>query len=213
MARRRTFTRRGMKRSASAFAPGTGKAGRTIAWEQLSGSSFTPQALGTLFPTLAHSTASIETRFMTLMPANVTRGTVTLERVRGFTHVWFDETQTLLSLIRWPVVMSMQLVPIRDGTIQITSVLSARNTADLESNRLIWIRGYYPANGTPIIGPGATNLDPGNWMDTEVDIKSRRRFDRATWALILVVDVDATAKDLHLGAISLRALFRSPDGV
>ncbi len=168
--------------------------------------------VGAAFPNLAHSAGPIETRFATLIPQNVTRGVVTLERVRGDAYVWFDEAQLTLSLARWTVLLSMQLVPIRDGNIVNLSVLSSRNTGDLESNRFIWRRTYSPQRGTPII-LGAQSFDPGYSQSGELDIKSKRRFDRALWALILVVDVDATAAGLHIISMNLRGLFRASDGL
>ena len=47
----------------------------------------------------------------------------------------------------------------------------------------------------------------------EVDVKVKRRFDRAVWALALVVDVNVDAEALHHVSSGLRALFRTSDGV
>ena len=46
-----------------------------------------------------------------------------------------------------------------------------------------------------------------------MDIKSRRRFDRATFALIMACEYDTINETQQRIAVNLRALFRTGDGV
>lgn len=211
MARRRRQRRGTLSKPAGAFAPAV-KGGRTIAWESINLTT-TPIVISGAFPTLAFTTGLIATRFVTLIPENVLRGPITLERVRGQIHVWHGVTESAADLANWPIKISMQLAPLTAGVIQNSAILSSRNSADLESNRFIWKRDYYPRTGTSITAPGA--LEKLSSEDhSEIDIKSRRRFDRATWALILTCDCDTSVQSIGtLVAINLRALFRTPDGV
>ncbi len=211
MARRRFGTRRRMNRGPSAFAPSRLPGGRALSWEALgAGAAVAPMT--TNLPNLAYTTAAIQTRYVTLIPINVTRGVVTLERVRGSIWTWLGEVETTADLANWATLMTVQLVPVRNGAIIDDSVLSARNTADLENNRIIWQRAFYPMGGATITGPG-----PLEYYDMrgngDVDIKSRRRFDRALWALILTADIDISIAGVNQSAFRLRGLFRAPDGL
>lgn len=214
MARRRSG-RTNLKKPASAFAPAQDGSGKTIAWKSLA-VNLAPSSLDVAFPTVASVVAGQTLRFRTLIPENVTKGTVTLERIRGQTLVWW------LGLIidgagEFPQVvvpMNIQLVPVQNEVVALDSVLNPRNAADLESNRIIWRRNYYPnlstVDGTNIDGARRFDCRP---MTEEIDIKSRRRFDRATWALIMAVSY-ATVQEVDVdAAIDLRALFRTSDGL
>lgn len=206
MARRRTFRRRRMNRAPSAFAPGRGAGGRTIAWESIFLQP-NPARCDVVFP---NATAAADLNFVTVMPQNVTRGSVTLERVRGSMRIWWQEN-ALLDLADLYVGLSLQLVNIKGGLIAIRAPLSVTDTADLESNRIIWQRAYYPANQV-VLTLAAEELHPGALAtDVEIDIKSRRRFDRATWALILTINTTNLVEKFCAG--NLRALFRSADGL
>ncbi len=177
----------------------------------------TPETLSTMFPNAVRTTviggASFDTKFVTLIPANVTRGVVTLERVRGNVGVYFDALELGDAMVNWSVMMQLQLVMARNGAITSPAVLSPMNTADQESNKIIWQRRYYPVSSTSITRAGDREVISSNYRYQEVDIKVKRRFDRATWALAFVVEAEATALTLHMGYSSLRALFRSADGI
>lgn len=197
---------------ATAFAGGEGRDGKSIQWEQLLDVP-TPVAIGTVLATAVRSAGVFDTSLIALIPVNVTRGVVTLERIRGNLDVYFDSTELAADLDNWPVFFSLQMVQARDGAIRASSALSPMNAADQESNKIIWQRRYYPGSGTTITSPGALERHTSNYFDMEVDVKSKRRFDRATWALALVVEAEAAAVDIHLMQGSLRGLFRTPDGV
>jgi len=211
MAHRRRIFRGPSKKGATAFAPSVGRDGRSLGWESMSGASPTPSAIATALPTNAQAAGGINTNFVTMLPQNLTRGVVTLERLRGHIAIYFSEVELAAAFVNWPVFMSIQLVPLHDGAIVNLAVLSSRNAGDLESNRFLWRRAYMPQRGTPIVGPGALQFDTHNGF--EVDVKSKRRFDRANWALILVADVEATAMTLHQISVEMRGLFRTADGV
>ena len=47
----------------------------------------------------------------------------------------------------------------------------------------------------------------------EVDIKSKRRFDRALWALVLSLTSETTSQNDHFTAIDLRGYFKAADAL
>ncbi len=200
-----------MTKPASAFAPAEVR-GKTIAWENVLDEP-EPALVSTKIPTLVRTVGAIETRIATLIPVSVTRGVVTMERVRGNLAVYFNSTELAAAFANWFVHLMIQLVPIQDGAIVTDSVLSAGNSADQESNRIIWQRLYYPNVGTTITGPAAVEYHTSQYSGQEVDIKVKRKWDRATWALVLSYDGEAAAVDLHILGGQLRALFRSSDGI
>lgn len=201
-----------MTKPASAFAPAVGGGGKTIAWEALS-VFFAPQNLPTSFPTVAAVVAGQTLRFVSLIPENVTRGTVTLERIRGsiYTHWASSIIDSGGQRIHLPVPYTIQLVPVQNGVVALDSVLDGRNAADLESNRIIWRGVIYPdlntADGSAIDGIRVYS------HVIELDIKSRRRFDRATWALVFAVSFDTVQEVLVFTGSDMRALFRTADGI
>lgn len=203
-----------LKKPASAFAPAQGGSGKTIAWESLA-VNFVPEPLPTTFPNAAAVVAGSTLRFRVLLPENVTRGTVTLERVRGQVQVYWDADvlDAAAQRANMPVGMNIQLVPIQNGVVALDSVLDPSNSADLESNRIIWRQTYYPdfanENGTAYDGIRAYQCRD----NYNIDIKSRRRFDRATWSLIMTVTYPTVLETEVDAAVDLRALFRSGDGV
>ncbi len=136
-----------------------------------------------------------------------------MERVRGNLDLYFNSTELAAAFANWFVHLMVQLVPVQDGAIVTDSVLSAGNSADQESNRILWQRVYYPNSGTTITSPGAVELHDSNYRGQEVDIKVKRKWDRATWGLVLSYDGEAAAVDLHILAGHLRALFRTEDGI
>ncbi len=148
-----------------------------------------------------------------MIPPNVTRGSVTIERIRGFVDIYFSSVELAVEFANWSVQLSIQVVPVRNGAIVDEATLSTNNSADQESNRIMWQRNYYPRAGTTITGPGALELHESNFVGMEVDVKVKRKLDRANWALQMVCVAETNAITLHSGAISLRALIRASDGV
>ncbi len=200
-----------MNKPAGAFA-GAERAGKAIQWELIFGQS-TPLNLNAAFPNLVRTVGVTETRMVAVMPVNVTRGVVTMMRVRGTIDIYFNSLELAAAFANWNVHMQLQVVPSRDGNLQTAAVLSPGNAADQESNRIIWQRDYLPRTGTTITSPGAIEVHESNYVGMEVDIKVKRRFDRAVWGLALVVDVEAAAADLHQVSGRLRALFKASDGL
>jgi len=104
-------------------------------------------------------------------------------------------------------------VPIQDGAISLDSVLDPRNAADLESNRIIWRRNFYPGietAGAPLVELVRFFANRGT---IEIDVKSKRRWDRALWALIHVVSYD-TIEEVNVRATrDIRAYMTAADGV
>ncbi len=183
-----------------------------MGWESLINET-DPQVCSNIIGSLVRNVGAVTTRFVTLIPVNVTRGTVTCVRIRGLIEVWFDATDLAVSLTNWPVMLSIQLVPVRNGAIEVNSILNTNNSADQESNRIMWQRQYYPTSGGTITGPGAVEFHSSNHAFVEVDVKVQRKFDRALWALILVAEIEADAESLHLMTAQLRALFKTGDGI
>lgn len=200
-----------LKRPASAFAPGTGKDGRTLSWEYIFDAPI-PSPLLTVIPSVARVVGGITTNFLTIIPVNVTRGAVTLERVRGTFGIYFEEPELAINLAGAVVHMQMQLVPARNGAIVNTAVLSPDNAADQESNKIIWQRIYYPLTGEALV-LGGNRFRASSYIGQEVDIKVKRRFDRALYALALVVEVEGAAGLVHMAYGGLRGLFLAPDAV
>ena len=197
---------------ASAFAAGEDRKGKTLQWESLMNEG-NPDFINNQLPTIVRTVGAFTTRALTLIPVNVTRGAVTLERVRGVLDVYFDEAETTASFNNWAVHMTLQVVAAADGTIDLPQCLSPANAADQESNKIIWQRLYYPRAGATITGPGAVEFSQSNYAGLEVDIKVKRRFDRSTWGLALVAECETNAFALHIFGGRLRALFRGSDGI
>lgn len=173
-----------------------------------------PDPIATQFPTLAFTAAGNDIRFVTLIPQNILRGTVTIQRIVGSVACYFDVDQVGLAGGQASAFISaqIQLVPIANGAIQDASVLSPVNSADLESNRILWRRTY-----TPLLQISGGLLGVNRMMSqiqpTEVDVKVQRRFDRALFALIFVVASANSDVTLQRVGIELRGLFLAPDGV
>ncbi len=210
---RRHRRRTSLRKPASAFAPGVGGSGRTRSWEALS-TAVTPEPIATQFPTLAFAAAGFDIRFVTLIPGNVLRGTVTVQRIVGHVACYFDVDQIAAAGGQDSafIAAQIQLVPLANAAIQDASVLSPINSADLESNRILWRRLYTPLL-QPTGGLLSVNRLMGQHQPTEVDIKVQRRFDRALFALIFVVA--STSSDVTLSRIGLdlRGLFLAADGI
>ncbi len=134
-------------------------------------------------------------------------------RVRGELDVYFNSPELAVDFTNWPVHLQIQLVPTRNGVFDTTAILSPQNSADQESTRIVWQRVYMPNTGTTITGPGAIEFHTSDKKGMEVDIKVKRRFDRAEWALMLVAEVENGAVVLHQLSGYLRALFATADGI
>lgn len=201
--RRRSFRRpfRRMTRGPSAFAPSRASGGRSITWEQL--------ALGVdlvtgILPTPNPNVAAGE-RFRVIEPGNITRGTVTLLRIRGSIAIRQpNEIANNVTMWRWGI----QLVPLRNGVIEAVSMLSLNNTADLENNRWLWRRSDY----TFLEGTGQQLMYNNSH---EVDVKSKRRYARDEWGLILQCFTNQAGADFanNFAAVDLRALYATGDGL
>ena len=211
MARSRRRARGTLKRPATAFAGGSTGTGKSVGWESILNDE-EPQQIDSLLPTLVRTSAgNIQTRARSLLPINVTRGIVTMLRVRGTIAVYFDTNELSTSLANWAVHFSIQLVPARNGVFQTAAILTPSNSADQESNRIVWQHMYYPQSGGTITIPG--DIEFHDTWHTDVDVKVKRRFDRAVWDLMLVADVEAGAALRHLSCGYLRALFATADGL
>lgn len=201
-----------MTRPATAFAGGKRADGQTMGWESIFLETV-PIALNTAIPGAIRTVGVVTTTFVSVVPINVTRGTVTCLRIRGNIQVWFDATELAASFDNWFVNLSLQMAPARNGAIVNTAILSANNSADQESNKIMWQRHYFPVTGGTITSPGALEMHDSTYRDIEIDVKVMRRFDRANWAMVLVMDVEAGAGALHQMAGTLRGLFKTSDGI
>jgi len=200
-------------RKASAFAPGT-KGGRALTWESLS-IDVTTDGHDSVFNVLAFAAGGFDIRYQVLLPPNVTRGVVTLERLRMEWDTYFRSSALSLALpnaftcIPW----NIQLVPVRDGVIDDTAVLDPRNTADTENNAIL-ARGLRTPLLTDTAGATIGAVRSFNCrQDVAMDIKSKRRFDRSLWALIMVCSGPSGLTLDWLHNIDIRALFLASDGV
>jgi len=223
--RRRAFRRRGMKRSASAFAPAKSGGGH-LDWEASGTTCWS--LIQTVFP-LANIVYNVQcdgapvayqTVGLVLIPLNEARGTVTLLRVRGYLGTENGEVgaTTPEELRDGTVHYMLQLVP-RDPdlitTPQGSQLLSGNKAPDQESNRIImqWIAGpggeYSTFTGEP---GGATPNSSLRWF-REVDVKTKRRFLRAQWALVLSATATVNALEQVRAFVNLRMLFRADDGI
>jgi len=151
-----------------------------------------------------------DTLGMVLIPGNVTRGTVTLKRVKahiGFFQEAVNPTQLRFQLNTFQCLL--QLVPLSDG--QPFGMLAANNAGDLESNRIIWRQTMHYAStptGVPFTGVDAWGIA---WSD--IDVKSQRRFSRAQWALVFTCTALATWQDETRIYANFRMLFATGDGM
>ncbi len=187
--------------------------GKSIGWESLQ-AAYLYEDLPTMFPSVADVSGGLTTRFVSLIPANVTRGVVTLERMKIMTSYYWS----VLALDsanegdNIPLAMNIQLVGVQDGAIALDSVLSPRNAADQESNRVIWRHTFWP-DLSDAAGAVIDTIRVYQSQGTEFDVKSKRRFDRANWALIYVCQYPTIPEIQVRGFLDIRALFRTADGI
>ncbi len=204
---------RGIGKPASAFAGGTGSTGRTLAWEALT-TTETPATADNQFNNLAFVAGVFSIKYQVLVPVNLVRGALTVVRIRGSMATYFDAVGMGASGSEDEAFVSsaIMLTPIGNGVIQDVDVLNPLNSADLESNRILWRRTYTPF----LTGDGgvlASNRMHHQKQPTEIDVKVKRRFDRANWALIWVIAISTSALlETRIG-VNLRGLFLAPDGV
>lgn len=187
--------------------------GRTLAWESLKTEFFVDQ-MTNILPVIDSTAAGIDVRFVSLIPINVTRGAVTLTRIVGAIRIFFNDLDIGAAggTIDACLPMNIQLVPARNGVLEVGAVLDPRNSADAESNRIIWRGTYTPEGSTSGFLLNTVRMY-GSHEPSKIDIKSQRRFDRATWGLILAASFE-TADFFNLrSVVDLRGLFKSADGL
>jgi len=212
---RRGFRRVGRRRQrASAFAPA--RVGpQNLGWEAAGSTCW--DLANTEFGLIQSQNIDcngVQTQYdtlgMVLIPGNVTRGTVTLKRVKahiGFFQEAVNPTQLRFQLNTFQCLL--QLVPLSDG--QPFGMLAANNAGDLESNRIIWRQTMHYAStptGVPFTGVDAWGIA---WSD--IDVKSQRRFSRAQWALVFTCTALATWQDETRIYANFRMLFATGDGM
>lgn len=191
------------RRGPGAFA-GTRLRGGRLGWESLI-SSKVYQVTDNIFTNIGPVGT---VRFTPLIPQNVTRGVVTVMRIVGQMRVYFDSPDVLGDNM---LDFNIQLVPVQDGNVVNNAVLDPANSADQESNRILWRRTY--ENEFPISGATIHKASSGNEQPCTIDIKTKRAFDRALWALVLVVDRTTTAGTDTRVNVDLRGLFKTADGI
>jgi len=223
--RRRSF-RRGRQQVASAFAPariGGGhlnwEAAGTTCWDQLR----------VAFPLLgpAYTVACIDggnvaytTQGLVLIPINENRGTVTLLRVRGFLGCErnADNQSTTPTLRDDTVHFILQLVPkerLVIGGVDGDQLLSGNLAADMENNRIImqWVAPPGGEYATPYNASAAAAGGSAMWF-REIDVRTKRRFNRPEWALVLsATTTDPSGFEKNLVYANFRMLFRADDGI
>jgi len=210
MARR--MRRRRAGRPAGPFATSV-KNGRARSWESVA-NHFLYDDWDTVFPNTALVVAGRLVNYRVLTPINVTRGIITLQRVRGEISIGYrvGEIAAAGGFTKALLPMNIQLVPARNGGIVDEAVLDPTNSADLESNRILWryTSTIYPGvdqNGLQVAG------NRYYFDRTSVDIKVSRRYDVSEWALIWVIEADAVDIATNIVMLEARGLYLATDGV
>lgn len=210
MARTRRRGRAG--RPAGPFATAV-KGGRALSWESLS-VAVIHNALTAQFPVVSFVGATTTTQYRVLTPGNVTRGVITVLRIRGRMNTLWNIAflNAAGGLGELAVSYQIQLVPLRSGLIADGAVLNPRNGADLESNRILWRYTAYPnmASDPAGIDFGGTRF---YGESKEIDVKVKRRYDVSEWALVMVVEFDTVDIAQVQASIDLRGLYLATDGV
>lgn len=163
-----------------------------------------------------------QTRGLVLIPINQNRGTVTLLRVRGFLGSYTEPIGSLAGneLRDHTMHFMLQLVPARPGLVNVPDgiqLLSGNLAPDQESNRILqqWV---YPPGGAYGSGGNITEFGASGQAHTtnfkEIDVRVKRRFARAQWALVLSATSSVVAFDtLNRVYCNFRMLFRTEDGI
>lgn len=155
-------------------------------------------------------------RIRVILPHNLSRGVVTMMRVRGMINNVFPITNLAISVTGRRLMthaMNMQLVPVTNNTVVLDSVLDPANVTDQESNRVLW-RHTYSADLNAQAGTDVGGLRFAQQKDaTDLDVKSMRRWDRALWSLLLVSSYDTVEGFDHRLNLDIRGLFKASDGV
>lgn len=207
MPRRRT--RRTQQKGPSRFAGSRLGDGRALGWEGLTMQPF-PVPITTSM-TLAFSVGTVETFFTQLLPFNLTRGVVTCERIVGQMGVWFNGADLVdPGFSAMSVHAQIQLVPTSDGVFDPGAIIEPRSLPGLEDSRIMWRRTYWPSLASEDV---STGFIPVYDSKSDIDVKSRRRFDRALYSLVLVAEMEAVDASATHVAFDLRGLFRTSDGV
>jgi len=223
--RRRAFGRR-RRAVASAFAPAksgggnlTWEAAGTTCWstiDQVFGSK------GTLYQVECDGEpVDYRTYALVLIPINTNRGTVTLLRVRGYLGCASKNFGNVdqSELREQTVHFMLQLVPHEPtliNNIDATQLLSGNLATNQESNRIImqWIRtvGGEFVTQHSFTDPVAPNGD-SVWF-REIDVRTKRRFDRTQWALALTATTtEPGGFEVNRVFANFRMLFRTDDGI
>lgn len=205
------------------FAPAYAGRGRTLTWEGLA-NNVCGDSIRDVLPNTAYTTVipcqginqNFSVIYSVLMPGNLTRGVVTLERIRGSIQL-FRELPTTSANFRYqtPIPMLIQLAPINEAAVPLASaILTQRLIAHVEDQRIIWKHEAYPH---PFSNTGSENTARVPWFPHgyELDVKVRRRFNRARWALVFSATVETVLLDNELDMFyyHLRGLFRAPDAL
>jgi len=238
----RSFGRRGMT-PPSQFAARMDQKGRTLQWENLFG-SFQAQELDTLTFLETYDSATGSQQWVRqLVGENLTRGQVTMLRVRGNTCIWASRLgfagPTAGPLLPSPVLdgagelgaflqiwESIQLVPVVDGgidtTVNTNSFMQVANTANQESTRIVWQRFRCAKLGAVDLGAASAGTAQtvlayqSCQADTDVDVKVARRWNRSGWGLFYAIEAvpQMTTPELNLFfSGNLRGLFKATDSL
>jgi len=214
-----------MKPRATAFAPAK-SGGGNLSWEAAGTTCWSTitNVFGLATSTYNISCDGQQTAYNTfglvLIPINETRGTVSLLRVRGYlgTHL-AGSPGNGAELREHTVHYILQLVPkLRHATAPSLpdqeQLLSGNLADDQESIRIIhqWVAFPAGEHGLTVTSDGAGQPAETYWW-REVDVKSKRRFNRAEYALVLSATIRSNVADLINAYANLRMLFRADDGL
>jgi len=204
--------RRNVGRPAGPFATAV-KGGRARSWESLA-AQYVYDEWSDNWPVTGIVLGADLVNFRVLTPINVTRGVVTLQRIRGTMGLAWNVPGIAGSGGRGfaTAAFNIQLMPARGGVILDSSVLDPTNAADQESNRILWRQ-------TALLDPGSDetgillNGDRFFLNTYDIDVKVSRRYDVSEWALVMAIKYDAAEIANNLAMLEMRALYLATDGV
>jgi len=218
--RRRSFrgSSRGRQQGPSRFA-GSKRGARTLEWINLSGLTL-PDTINVALPGL-HTIGAKEIRSVAILPENIASGgEVTLQRIVGSLAVY--QAQNSLAqkqvLVTNMMSMSIQLVQVQHGQIDTASILDSQNASDLDSQNFLWRRDYHAGHVITDVVPAIAFLgadDERGFIDprVEIDVRSKRRFDRSQWALHLCATVAFVENNVWGISFLFRGLFLTSGGI